>query len=84
VAAFASTLGHLCLNETIRAVLTGTEIPTHIKEYREDHIWRFKRVREAGDADALFVPSELDLDSDVVQDESTTPLMFRRSMAGHL
>jgi translation initiation factor 2 beta subunit (eIF-2beta)/eIF-5 len=61
---FASTLGHLCLNEAIRAVLTGSEISTHIKEYRDDHVERFKRIRETGDVDALFVPSELDLDAD--------------------
>jgi hypothetical protein len=73
VASFASTLGHLCLNEAIRAVLTGTDIPTHIKEYREDHVRRFKRVRETGDADALFAPSELDLDSDEIHDASTAP-----------
>jgi hypothetical protein len=64
VANFASTLGHVCLNEAIRAVLTGSEISTHIKEYRQDHIERFRRVRETGDVDALFVPSELDLDAD--------------------
>ncbi len=64
VANFASTLGHVCLNEAIRAVLMGSEIPTHINEYRQDHIERFRRVLESGDLDALFVPSELDLDDD--------------------
>jgi hypothetical protein len=64
VATFANTLGHVCLNEAIRAVLIGVEIPTHIDEYREDHIERFNRIRETGDVDALFVPSELDLDAD--------------------
>lgn len=62
VASFASALGHLCLNEAIRAVLTGSDIPTHLQQYRQDHIDRFARVRDTGDIDALFVSSELDLD----------------------
>jgi len=64
VANFASTLAHVCLNEAIRAVLTGADIETHIKAYRDDHIDRFRRIKEFGDIDALFVPTEFDIEAE--------------------
>lgn len=55
VAVFAYNLGHQCLNEAMRALLTGIDIPSHMGQYRSDHIDRFERVRATGDVDALFV-----------------------------
>jgi hypothetical protein len=52
---FANNLGHQCLNEAMRALLSGTEIPIHMTEYRTNHIDRYERARTAGDIDALFV-----------------------------
>ena len=54
VAVFAFNLGHQCLNEAMRALLTGIDIPVHMEEYRSDHIDRFERVKTTGDIDALF------------------------------
>jgi len=61
---FAFNPGHQCLNEAMRALLTGTEIPSHMGGYRSDHIDRFERVRATGDIDALFVESSVDDDRD--------------------
>lgn len=58
VAVFAFNLGHQCLNEAMRALLTGIDIPSHMAEYRSDHIDRFERVKATGDIDALFVVYE--------------------------
>lgn len=58
VAVFAYNLGHQCLNEAMRALLTGIDIPSHMGQYRSDHIDRFERVKAAGDVDALFVEYE--------------------------
>ncbi|VBA52991.1 hypothetical protein LAUMK191_02632 [Mycobacterium attenuatum] len=58
VAVFAFNLGHQCLNEAMRALLTGIEIPLHMEEYRSDHIKRFERVKATGEIDALFVVYE--------------------------
>ena len=58
VATFAFNLGHQCLNEAMRALLTGREIPSHMADYRADHIDRFERVKTTGDVDALFVEFE--------------------------
>lgn len=58
VAVFAFNLGHQCLNEAMRALLTGIDIPSHMEEYRSDHIDRFERVKATGDIDALFVVYE--------------------------
>jgi hypothetical protein len=55
VETFAFNLGHRCLNEAMRALLTRHDIPSHITGYREDYIDRYERVRTAGDVDALFV-----------------------------
>lgn len=55
VAVFAYNLGHQCLNEAMKALLTGRDIPSHMADYRDDHIARYKRVQTAGDVDALFV-----------------------------
>ncbi len=60
VATFAFNLGHQCLNEVMRALLTGRDIPSHMADYRADRIERFERIRTAGDVDALFVASEYD------------------------
>lgn len=60
VATFAFNLGHQCLNEVMRALLTGHEIPSHMDEYRANHIERFERIRTVGDIEALFVRSEYD------------------------
>lgn len=64
VAVFANNLGHQCLNEAIRALLTGGDIPSHMADYRADHIDRYQRVRTTGDIDALFVEAERDRDGD--------------------
>ena len=55
VAVFAFNLGHQCLNEAMRALLTGRDILSHMDEYRTEHIDRFARVKATGDIDALFV-----------------------------
>ena len=55
VAVFAFNLGHQCLNEAMRALLTGRDIPSHMDDYRTEHIDRFARVKATGDIDALFV-----------------------------
>ncbi|MEZ0382111.1 hypothetical protein [Mycobacterium sp. pW045] len=62
VATFAFNLGHQCLNEVMRALLTGHEISSHMDEYRANHIERFERIRTVGDVDALFVRSKYDAD----------------------
>ena len=62
VAVFANNLGHQCLNEAMRALLSGRDIPSHMADYRADHIDRYKRVRTGGDIDALFVEAERDRD----------------------
>jgi hypothetical protein len=58
VAVFAYNLGHQCLNEAMRALLTGIDIPSHMAGYRSDHIDRFQRAERIGDVDALFVVYE--------------------------
>jgi hypothetical protein len=58
VAVFAYNLGHQCLNEALRALLTGTDVPSHMEQYRSDHIDRCERVKATGDVDALFVVYE--------------------------
>lgn len=58
VAVFAFNLGHQCLNEAMRALLAGIDIPSRMEGYRTDHIDRFARVSETGDVDALFVVFE--------------------------
>lgn len=62
VAVFAFNLGHQCLNEAMRALLSGTDVPSHMTEYRSDHIDRFERAERTGDIDALFVEYEPDGD----------------------
>ncbi|MGE2727005.1 hypothetical protein [Mycolicibacterium pulveris] len=58
VAVFAYNLGHQCLNEALRALLTGTDVPSHMEQYRSDHVDRYERVKATGDVDALFVVYE--------------------------
>lgn len=58
VAVFAFNLGHQCLNEAMRALLTGIDVSRHMEEYRSDHIDRFERVKATGEIDALFVVYE--------------------------
>lgn len=58
VGVFAFNLGHQCLNEAMRALLTGVEIPSHMEDYRSDHISRFERAKTSGDIDALFVAND--------------------------
>jgi hypothetical protein len=55
VAAFARNLGLQSINEAMKALLTGRDIPTHMTDYRKDHQERYEKVRTAGDVDALFV-----------------------------
>lgn len=55
VAAFARNLGLQSINEAMRALLTGREIPSHMTDYRTDNQERYERVRTSGDVDALFV-----------------------------
>lgn len=55
VAAFARNLGLQSLNEAMRALLTGRDIPSYMTDYRADHQERYQKVRTAGDIDALFV-----------------------------
>lgn len=55
VAAFARNLGLQSINEAMRALLTGRDIPSHMTDYRTDHQERYEKVRTAGDVDALFV-----------------------------
>lgn len=55
VAAFARSLGLQSINEAIRALLAGRDIPSHMTDYRTDHQERYEKVRTAGDVDALFV-----------------------------
>ncbi|BCI52216.1 hypothetical protein NIIDNTM18_14940 [Mycolicibacterium litorale] len=62
VAVFAFNLGHQCLNEAMKALLAGIEIPTHMSDFRADHIDRFKRVKQTGDIDALFVEVHIEDD----------------------
>jgi hypothetical protein len=58
VAVFAYNLGHQRLNEALRALLTGTDVPSHMEQYRSDHVDRYERVRATGDVDALVVVYE--------------------------
>ena len=58
VAVFSYNLGHQCLNEALRALLTGTDVPSHMEQYRSDHVDRYERVKATGDVDALFVVYE--------------------------
>jgi hypothetical protein len=55
VSTFAYNLGHQCLNEVMKAILIGRDIPSHMTDYRADHIDRYERARTTGDIDALFV-----------------------------
>jgi len=50
---FAVNLGHRCLNDAMRALLTGNGIASHMSEYRADHIDRFERVKATSDINAL-------------------------------
>lgn len=52
---FAAWLGHRCLNEAMKAILTGRDIPSVMADYRNDSLDRYERVRKTGDIDALFV-----------------------------
>jgi len=58
VAVFAYNLGHQCLNEAMAALLTGTDIASHMAGYQADHNDRFNRVKTTGDIDALFIEYE--------------------------
>jgi hypothetical protein len=58
IAVFAFNLGHHCLNEAMRALLTATDTASHMAEYRADHIDRFERIKATGDIDALFIVYE--------------------------
>jgi len=60
VYAFASWLGHRCLNETIKAILTGRDIPSSMTDYRDDSLVRYERIRRTGDVDALFVDAVIE------------------------
>jgi hypothetical protein len=62
VGVFAFNLGHQCLNEAMRALLIGVEIPSHMEDYRSDHISRFERAKTSGDVDALFVVNDFEED----------------------
>lgn len=55
VSTFAHNLGHQCLNEAMKALLIGRDIPSHITDYRTDHTDRYEKIRTTGDIDALFV-----------------------------
>lgn len=59
---FAFNLGHQCLNEAMRALLTGKDIASHMGDYRADHIDRFERIGATGEIDALFIVNEPDDD----------------------
>ncbi|AYE95837.1 hypothetical protein C0J29_14510 [Mycobacterium paragordonae] len=58
VETFAYNLGHQVLNEAFVALLTGSDVRSHMDNYRQDHYDRYERVRTSGDIDALFVVSE--------------------------
>jgi hypothetical protein len=58
VAVFAHNLGHQVLNEALAALMAGSDVRSHMDNYRKDHIERYERVRTTGDIDALFVVSE--------------------------
>lgn len=58
VSTFAYNLGHQILNEAIAALMTGSDVRSHIENYRADHIERYERVQAARDVDALFVVGE--------------------------
>ena len=64
VAPFASYLGHLCLNEAMRALLTGRDIPSHMKDFRDDDCRRYQRIKSGGSSDDLFIQSEIVADED--------------------
>ena len=55
VSTFAHNLGHQCLNEAMKALLIGRDIPSDITDYRTDHTDRYEKIRTTGDIDALFV-----------------------------
>lgn len=55
VSAFARNLGLQGINEVMKALLTGREIPSHMTDYRTDNQERYERAGTGGDLDALFV-----------------------------
>jgi hypothetical protein len=55
VSTFAYNLGHQCLNEVMKAILIGRDIPSHMTDNRTDHIDRHEKARTTGDIEALFV-----------------------------
>ena len=68
VAVFASKLGHQCLNEAMKALLTGSDIPSHMADYRADALDRYECIRTTGDIDALFVKAAIEPDEDDQRD----------------
>ena len=60
VAGFAFRLGHQCLNQAMRALFTGNDIPSYMNNFRDDQIERYERIRTTGDIDALFLPAEIE------------------------
>ncbi|MFC8532058.1 hypothetical protein [Nocardia sp. NPDC057227] len=59
IAEFAYHLGHLCLNQTITAHLTGTGIGTHMKEMRARERQRYERIWTDDRYDELFVATPI-------------------------
>lgn len=61
VSGFALALGHRCLNEAMKALLTGSDIPSHMDEYREDSLARYDLIQQTGDIDAFFVDAVIEV-----------------------
>jgi hypothetical protein len=60
VFAFATWLGHRCLNEAMKALLSGTDITSHMDDFRNDSLDRYERIRRTGDIDALFIQAVIE------------------------
>jgi hypothetical protein len=60
VEGFAAGLGHRCLDEAIRALLTGIDIESHMARYRADSLARYGLVCMTGTVDDMFGPSDIE------------------------
>lgn len=64
VAGFASDLGQRCLDESIKALLAGTEIKAHMADYRKSALTRYELLCTTGNANDLFVKDDIDPSDD--------------------
>ena len=60
VAGFASDLAHRCLDQAMKALLTGIDIEPHMTGYRAESLARYELVCTTGTVDDMFVPGDIE------------------------